>query len=128
MRAKAKQGMRALVQAGFNMRKLRIVLDIHQKAVEGKLENVEQEAENLNKRVKEALQATIKILGDATKKAAKTLSEVTGNPHSVTVTTTAFQLCKRCSKRYVMNQILPGTNPTVRQGGFDLERRPRCLH
>jgi len=77
MRAKAKQGMRALVQAGFNMRKLRIVLDIHQKAVEGKLENVEQEAENLNKRVKEALEATIKILGDATKKAAKTLSEVT---------------------------------------------------
>lgn len=92
MRAKAKQGMRALVKAGFNMRKLRIVLDIHQKAVEGKLENVEQEAENLNKRVREALEATIKILGDATKKAAKTLSEVTGIPHSVTVTTTAFQL------------------------------------
>lgn len=81
MRAKAKQGMRALAQAGFNLGKLRIALDIHQKAVEGKLENVEQEAENLNKRVKEALQATMKILGDATKKAAKTLSEVTGNPN-----------------------------------------------
>ena len=79
MSAKAKQGMRALAQAGFNLRKLRIVLDIHQKAVNGKLENMEKESEALNKRVKKALQATMKILGDATKKAARTLSEVTGN-------------------------------------------------
>lgn len=77
MSAKAKQGMRALAQAGFNLRKLRIVLDIHQKAVNGKLENMEKESEALNKRVKKALQATMKILGDATKKAARTLSEVT---------------------------------------------------
>ena len=78
MEAKAKQGLRALTQVGFNLRKLRIALDFHQKAVEGKLENVEKEAEDLNKRVREALQATMKILSDATKKASKTLREVTG--------------------------------------------------
>ena len=78
MNAKAKQGLRALNQVGFDLKKLRKVVDIHQKAVEGKLENVEKEAEGLNKRVQEALKATMKILSDATKKASKTLSEVTG--------------------------------------------------
>ena len=78
MSAKAKQGLRALNQVGFNLKKLRTVLDIHEKAVAGNLENAEKEAEDLNKRVQKALQAVMKILSDATKKAAKTLSEVSG--------------------------------------------------
>ena len=78
MEAKAKQGMRALTKVGFDLKKVRILVDLHQKAVEGKLKNVEKEAEDLTNRVAKALKATMKILSDATAKASKTLSEVTG--------------------------------------------------
>jgi len=76
MTAKAKQGLRALNQVGFDLKKLRTAVEIYQKTVAGKLKNVEKEAEDLTSRVQAALKAVMNILTDATNKASKTLSEV----------------------------------------------------
>ena len=78
MMAKAKQGLRALNQVGYSLKQVRQALGIQQKTLEGKLEKAEKKAEDISKRVAAALKETMQILGEATKKAAAKLGEVSG--------------------------------------------------
>ena len=78
MNAKAKQGLLALHQLGFDLKKLRNIVAVQEKTLKGRLQGAKKKAESISQQVKHALRDTMTILSDATEKASKKLGELEG--------------------------------------------------